>query len=181
MGVACVRMCAGVGRLRWRWRDRSAWYERQKWAREVDFHAANLESETARRLLLTSGIVPKFQLSRPYAFFTSTTAAGDFGILVDTDAASPTVHEVVARIPLAKLADGPTPGVSTAGAQARGSAITPDGQWAFVSHGGEGKVSVIDTESRAVVATIDTPTSLDGGGYLVAVQPGNTPVDTCMR
>lgn len=154
----------------------------ENWAaREVDFHAANLETETAKRLPLTSGIVPKFQLSRPYAFFANISAAGDFGILVDTEPTSPTVHEVVARIPLAALADGPKPGVSNVGAQTRGSAITPDGRWAFVSHGGEGKVSVIDTQSQAVVATIDTPTSLVGGGYLVAVQPGNTPVDTCMR
>ena len=88
-------------------------------ARELDFHAANLKTETAKRLRLTSGIVPRFQLSPPYAFFANMTADGDFGILVDTDPASPTVHEVVARIPLATLADGPKPGVSTAGTQAR--------------------------------------------------------------
>jgi hypothetical protein len=48
------------------------------------------ESIHAKRLRLTSGIVPKFQLSRPYAFFANMTADGDFGILVDTDPASPT-------------------------------------------------------------------------------------------
>ena len=47
-----------------------------------------------------------------------------------------------------------------------------------MSHGGEGKVSVIDTEARAVVRTLETPTTLAGGGYLVAGQRGVQPVDT---
>ena len=154
----------------------------ENWAsREVDFHAADIGDASAKRAVLTTGIVSKFQLSRPYAFFANTTADGDFGILVDVDSGSPSFQKVVARIRIDALVNGPMPGVSAAGTQRRGSAITPDGRWAFVSHGGEGKISVINTETRRVVKEIETPTALAGGGYLVAIQPGNTPVDTCMR
>jgi len=154
----------------------------ENWAvRNVDFYAANLQTGIASRALLTSGMVSKYHLSRPYAFFANVSGDGDFGILVDTDASSPTFQQVVARIPLTSLANGPRKGVSSDGTEKRISAITPDGHWAFVSHGGEGKVSVINTDTKAVVGTINTPSSLKGGGYLIAVQPGNKPVDTCMR
>ncbi len=154
----------------------------ENWAqREVDFHIADLETEASKRVALTTGIVPKFQLSQPYAFFANVTGSGDFAVLVDVDEASATFQQVVARVPLAPLVDGPVAGQSAAGKQARGSAITPDGKWAFVSHGGEGKVSVIDTASKSVAAVIETPTTLSGGGYLIAVQPGVRPVDTCTR
>jgi len=162
--------------------DQTTPTEAKNWAvRGVDFYAANVRTETATRSPLATGIVSKFHLSRPYAFFANVSADGDFGILVDTDPASATLHEIVARIPLASLTKSPTKGISNEGTEERVSAITPDGHWAFVSHGGEGKVSVIDTKTRAVVNTIKTPTALKGGGYLIAVQAGNKPVDTCMR
>lgn len=154
----------------------------ENWAlRAVDFHAADLTNQTASRRALTTGIVPKFQLSEKYAFFANITADGDFAILVDVEAGSTTFQNVVARIPLEALENGPIVGQATTGREARGSAITPDGKWGFVSHGGEGKISVIDTEERSVAGTIETPTSLAGGGYMIAIQPGRAPVDTCTR
>jgi YVTN family beta-propeller protein len=154
----------------------------ESWAaREVDFHAADLETGTAKRLALTTGLVPKFQLAKPYAFFANITGSGDFGVLVDVTAGSPTFQQVVARVALTALTKGPKAGEATAGKETRASAITPDGRWAFVSHGGDGKVSVIDTSTKAVSGTISTPTPLAGGGYMIAVEPGVAPVDTCTR
>jgi len=154
----------------------------EKWAeRAVDFHVADLTTGSAKRIPLTTGIVPKFQLSRRYAMFANITADQDQAILLDVDAASTTFQTVVGRIPLPRLLNGPRAGESTAGKEARSSAITPDGKWAFVSHGGEGKVSVIDTATRALVGTIELDSPLSGGGYLFALQPGTAPVDTCTR
>lgn len=154
----------------------------ENWAeREVDFHAADLQTQTASRVLLTTGIVPKFQLSNRYALLANLTDEGDFAILVDVDASGQGFHDVVARIPLAALSNGPVAGQATTGKESRSSGITPDGKWAFVTHGGDSKISVIDTSTRAVSATITTPTALAGGGYLFAVKPGTAPVDTCTR
>jgi len=154
-----------------------------KWAeREVDFHAADLATGTAKRFSFTKGIVPKFQMSKRHAFFANITGQGDFAVYIGVDAAVPAeLWQVSARVPLAALANGPVAGQSTAGKEARASAITPDGRWGFVSHGGEGKISVIDTNTKTVAATITTPSALTRGGYLFAVQPGMIPIDTCTR
>ena len=59
--------------------------------------------------------------------------------------------------------------------------LSPDGgRLAFVSHGGDGKVSVIDTEKRAVVSQITLP-PLKGGGYLLALQKDARVFDTEVR
>ena len=152
------------------------------WAtREVDLQAVDLETRSPRRTVLTTGIVSRFQISRRYALFANVTAAGDFAILVDVEPGSSTFQQVVARIALPRLTNGPVAGQPTTGKEAHASAITPDGKWAFVSHGGEGKVSVIDTAQKRVVGTIRTPTTLAGGGYLFALQPGSAPLESCMR
>lgn len=152
------------------------------WAsREVDLQAVDLETRTPKRTLLTTGIVPKFQLSRRYALFANITADADYAILVDVEPGSRTLHQTVAKVELPRLRNGPVSGQPTTGKEARASAITPDGKWAFVSHGGEGKVSMIDTTTRSVVSTIETPTPLTGGGYLFAHQRGARPLDTCTR
>ena len=152
------------------------------WAtREVDLQAVDLETRTPKRTLLTTGIVPKFQLSRRYALFANITADADYAILVDVEPGSSTLHQTVAKIELPRLLNGPVAGQPTTGKEGRASAITPDGKWAFVSHGGEGKISVIDTAKKAVVSTVETSSPLTGGGYLFAYQPGAKPLDTCTR
>lgn len=155
----------------------------ERWAeRAADLHVADLDTKTAKRSALAKGIVSKFQLSQKLALFANVTETGATqAILVDVVAGSPTFQQVVARIPLGALTNGPVVGQSTTGKQALGSAITPDGKWAFVSHGGDGKVSVIDTTTRTVTRVIETPTSLASGGYLFAMQRGVEPVDTCTR
>ncbi len=155
----------------------------ERWAeRPVDLHAADLDTKSAKRSALTKGIVPKFQLSQKFALFANVNETGaSQAILVDVVASSPTFQQVVGRVALAPLSNGPVVGQSASGKQALASAITPDGKWAFVSHGGDGKISVIDTTTRTVARVLDTPTTLANGGYLFAVQPGVEPVDTCAR
>ena len=152
------------------------------WAmREVDLQSVDLETLMPKRVPLTTGIVSKFQLSKDYALFANVTSTADYAILVDVQPSASTFQQVAAKIELPRLANGPVAGQPTTGKEARGSAITPDGKWAFVSHGGEGKVSVIDTSKKAVVGTVQTPTSLTGGGHLFAFRAGARNADTCMR
>jgi DNA-binding beta-propeller fold protein YncE len=94
---------------------------------------------------------------------------------------SPTFQQVVARIPLEKLTNGPVAGQPVTGKETRSVGITPDGQWAFVSHGGDGRVSVIDTAAKRVARTLELPTPMKGGGYLAAVQLGARLVDPSAR
>ena len=105
---------------------------------------------------------------------------GDHGNLVDVDPSS-TGFRQVTRVSLPKLANGPVGGQPTAGREGRHSAITPDGRFAFVSQGGESKVHVIDTATKAILRVIDTPTPLRGGGFLFAAQPGVATADFSAR
>jgi hypothetical protein len=152
------------------------------WAeRAADLHVSDVEGLTAKRSALTTGVVSKFQLSSKYALLANVSGSGNTAILVDVQPGSSTFQQVVARVPLDALGNGPVAGQETTGKEALGSAITPDGKWAFVSHGGDGKVSVIDTASKTVARVLQTPTSLAGGGYLFALQRGVAPTDTRTR
>jgi hypothetical protein len=154
-----------------------------QWAeRQNDIHIANLEDGTVRRVALAAGIVPRFAISEVYALFFNVHPAGDAAYLLDVRPDSDSFQRVVARIPLARLeTNPPVPGESPAGRGSRSGAITPDGRWAFVSHGGDAKVSVIDTAAKRVVRTLVVPTPLRGGGYMVAMQPAARLVDTVGR
>lgn len=149
--------------------------------RENDIHVADLQGLTAKRMPLHRGISGRAGLSESYAFFYSVHPDGDEAILFDVDDSSATFQQIVARIPLPSLASGPVPGESASGRNVRGGSITPDGRWAFVSHGGEGKISVIDTAERVITSEVTPPTPLAGGGYLIAWQPGAPLVDLLGR
>jgi hypothetical protein len=149
--------------------------------RQNDVHIVNLASETVRRVPLAPGIIGRFQLSSKYALFPNIQPDADSAILFDTDPASPTFQQIVARIPLERLSNGPVAGETAIGREARGAAMTPDGRWAFVSHGGDARISVIDPQAKAVVSSIRLPTALSGGGYLLAVQKDARVVDTQVR
>jgi len=154
----------------------------EQWqTRQNDLHIVDLKAEKVRRVALAPGIVGRFQLSGPYALFYNIHPDGDNALLLDTNPASSSFQQVIARVPLAKLTNAPVAGENATGKEARGGAITRDGKLAFVSHGGDGKVSVIDTSQKAVTSTISTPTQLKGGGYLLAIQKGAQLVDTQVR
>jgi hypothetical protein len=156
--------------------------EPEEWAeRQNDVHIANLKEGTVKRIKLAKGIVGRWGISEPYALFFNIHPDNDYAHLMDVDPDSATFQEIVARIKLDSLTNPPQPGSPTTEAESRFAAITPDGRWAFVSHGGDGTVSVIDTQKQQVVKTLEIPTSLKGGGYLAAVQPGARLVDTAGR
>ncbi|AOO85055.1 hypothetical protein BHK69_30575 (plasmid) [Bosea vaviloviae] len=153
-----------------------------QWAEaEVDLHWVDLAKQTARRMPLAKGAVGRGGVSEKLAVYASIHSDGDHANLVDVDPASASFRQVVGRVTLPKLVNGPVPGKPTAGAEGRHSAITPDGRLAFVTQGGEGKVAVIDTATKAVVRTIETPTPLKGGAYVVGVQMGAVSADLSAR
>jgi hypothetical protein len=149
--------------------------------RENDLHIADLKSGTAKRLPFIKGNAPRFALSVPYAVFANIHPEGDFVHLVDVDPKSAKFQQVVGRVKLDPLANGPVAGKTAAGTESRAVAVTPDGKWAFASHGGDGLISVIDTKQQQVVQKLKVETPLKGGGYLIAVQPGAPLVDLGVR
>lgn len=153
-----------------------------QWADTQNFiHAVDLRTERARLISLAPGSVGRFSLSGSYALFWNIHPSGDHAFLLDINPSSPAFQQIVSVVPLAKLSNGPIAGQPTTGKESRAGTITPDGRWAFVSQGGDGAVSVIDTSSGRVAAMLSTPTSLSSGGYLVAVQPGTPTFDTHAR
>jgi hypothetical protein len=153
-----------------------------QWAdAEVDLHWVELPTGTTSRAPLARGAVGRGGVSGRLAVYASIHPDGDIANLVDLNPASPSFRTVVARVALPKLANGPVAGQPTTGRESRHSAISPDGRLAFVTQGGEARVHVIDTAAKAIVRTIDTPTPLKGGGYIVAVQPGVSSADYSAR
>lgn len=120
-------------------------------------------------------------MSRTLAVFASIHPDGDHANLVDVDPASSGFRQVTGRVPLPKLANGPVPGTPAAGAEGRHSAITPDGRFAFVTQGGEGKIAVIDTRTKTIARMLEIPTPLKGGGYVLALQSGEASSDFSAR
>lgn len=146
-----------------------------------DAYLVDLETDEATRVELGAGLVYRFALSDPYALFFSMHPDDDAAHLLDVDPASPTYGTVVAVIPLDPLANGPTADASPWESESRIAAITPDGATGFISRGGEGQITVIDTAERVVSGTIEVPSALSGGGYMTVVTPDMPFVDTVGR
>jgi hypothetical protein len=122
-------------------------------------------------------------LSSRYALYARLHPDGDETILVDTDPASATFAQNVARIALPAANDAPVAGVApwdSAGRRMTDASLA-DGVWGFVSSGGDGVVHVIDTAAQQIVGQIATPTTLDGDGYLLVVQAGQLLSDNVGR
>ncbi|MEU8203667.1 hypothetical protein [Streptosporangium sp. NPDC049046] len=80
--------------------------------------------------------------------------------------------QVTTQVRLPSLPGGPAVGQSPWEAQMRRITLDPFGALAYVTGGGTGKISVISPDLGRVVGTITTPTSLNGGGALTVVVPG---------
>jgi hypothetical protein len=57
---------------------------------------------------------------------------------------------------------------------------SPAGHYAFATHGGDGKLSIVDAATLSVTQTV-VPTALQGGGYITVIQPGACVVDLIAR
>jgi len=156
----------------WPWKD---WVS--------DAYIVDVENETAKRLEVGNGLVYRLADSKKYAMFVQYHPDGDAAYFLDTDPSSDTFQEMVATVPLERMTKAPTgddadPWSSVA---FRLTGMVPSGRWAFVSHGGDGKVSVIDTDTMEVTAQIELPTPLNYGGYLLGVEAGAVVRDTVGR
>ena len=130
---------------------------------------------------LPDGLTSQLALSARYGAVSTTSPDGDALTLLDTDRRSATYRRVVGTVALPSATGGPVAGQPSAGTQGHTVAIAPRGNRVFVSNGGDGEISVVDSSRRRLVATISTPTGLVGGGYLTVVQPGATRTDLIAR
>lgn len=126
----------------------------------------------SRLVRLPDGQNSRLAISDAYAGVSSVHPDGDTLTLLDADRDSKTYGRIVGTVAISSSSDGPVAGKPTSGTQPHFVAFDPDGRRAYVTNGGDGKITVIDTASRRVVKVIDTPTPLNGGGYLVVVKPG---------
>ena len=156
----------------WAWKD---WVS--------DAYVVDVQNETAKRIEIGKGLVYRLADSEKYAMFVQYHPDGDFAHFMDTDAKSDTFQEIIAKVPLEAMSKTPTePEADPWSSEAfRMAGMVPSGRYAFVSHGGDGKVSMIDTASMEVAGEIELPTPLDYGGYLLGVEPGAVVRDTVGR
>jgi YVTN family beta-propeller protein len=154
----------------------------EQWAdTPQDIHVLNLRTLEAHRFRLGNGIVPRFALSKTFAVFVTVHPYGDALHLLDVRPQSQTYLKRTGIVDLAPLSDGPVAGQPPTGREARFVAVTPDGRYAFATHGGDGKISVIDIATLSVTKVVQLPTALRGGGYITAVQPSAPIVDLIAR
>jgi DNA-binding beta-propeller fold protein YncE len=147
-----------------------------------DLFVVDLAKDEAKRIPVGNGLVYRLADSPKLALFVQYSPSGDQALLLDADPASPTFQTVTAKVPLAALTKAPGPDGDVWSSDAfRIAGMTPDGAFGFVTHGGDGRISVIDTGKKEVVRTIEVATKLDGGGYVVGVTRGAPLVDTIGR
>lgn len=148
-----------------------------------DAYILDVNAETATRIEIGNGLVYRLAESSRYASYAQYHPDGDFAHFLDTDPTSETFHTFVGKVPLPAMSKTPTgedasPWESEA---FRLTGILPSGAYAFVTHGGDGKISVIDTSRMSIVGTITTPSPLDFGGYLLGMEQGARTSDTLGR
>ena len=126
----------------------------------------------SRLVRLPDGQNSRLAMSAPYAAVATVNPEGDTLTLLDAERDSRTYRRIVGTVAISASSGGPVAGQPTTGTQPHFVALDPAGRRAYVTNGGDGKITVIDTASRRVIKVIDTPTPLTGGGYLVVVKPG---------
>lgn len=144
-------------------------------------HITNLQQTRSSVHPLAKGIISRSAISTRLAVYSQIGASGDRLLLLNAKAREGRFGQVLARIPLPRLSNGPRAGSPTTGTETRTVAVTRRGDLAYASAGGDGKVSVADTRTRRIVRTLTTPSSLTGGGYLLTYTPGAKQVDLIGR
>ncbi|AGA65016.1 hypothetical protein B488_10240 [Liberibacter crescens BT-1] len=146
----------------------------------VDLHVVDLNSMSGKRIRFGKGLVGRGGISKTFAVFPTIEAEQDLLNILVVDPHSKDFGKFD-KISLKKLSSGPVPGASPKGKDGRFAAITFDGKYAFVTHGGDGIVSVIDVNKKEVVNTIQTPMPIKGTGYITVLQPKQPPFDFSSR
>lgn len=147
-----------------------------------DVYIVDLETQLAKRIPVGAGLVYRLGTCERLAAFTQYAPEGDSLHLLDADIASPTFQTITASVPLERLSLAPAAGEDVWASDAfRITALSSDCKYGFVTHGGNGKVSVVDTASSRVVRLLELPTPLVAGGYLVSMRSGQPLVDTIGR
>lgn len=147
-----------------------------------DAYILDLESNSAVRMEVGGGLVYRLGACERFAVYTQYHPDGDYAHVLDADSSSPTFQTMVAKIPLTTMTATPGPDDSIWGSDAfRITDVSPACDYAYVTHGGDGKVSIIDLDSKSVVSELTVPTSLAGGGYVVGVSANTSLVDTIGR
>lgn len=153
--------------------------EPEAWAdAEISTHITHLDNDSVQRVSLGTGqVAGRWGISEPYALYAAYNGDGGNAFLFGVDESQPEFGTVVATISLDLPARAATPGESSEGAEGYQTTISPDGTFGFVVHGGDGIISVIDTEARTMSAQIEVPSAMTGAGYVAVVQPGLSPAD----
>ena len=148
-----------------------------------DAYIGNIETGAVTRVALGPGLLHRFALSKTVALYILQGPQSDRAFLLDADPQSPTFTQIMTTIALPALQEPLDPDLPplAEGQHLRLPALTPDGQWGFVTHGGDGMISVINTAQAEVVQQLGVPTPLAGGGYLTAVQKKMKLSDTIGR
>lgn len=153
----------------------------------LDAHVTDLVTKTARRINVGMGATSRdFPVSQTYAvepiIRPKVPGGKDQLKIIDVRPNSPTYLQIVRTVNLDQMTNGPVDGVAPdyPTYERRFAAITPDGRYAFVTRGGDGKVDMVDTSTGAVT-TVTVPSSLTGGGHITAFQVGRIPWDLSGR
>jgi hypothetical protein len=131
---------------------------------------------------LGKGLFTRAAVTPRFAAVALTAGAGDSLLLV-RKGADGVYDGRTTSVALPPLRHGPVAGQPAAGAAVRFTAATDDGTSVFVSSGGEGTVTQIDTAGAepSVTRTITLPSELADGGYLTTVDPAVRPYDLSGR
>ncbi len=137
-----------------------------------DVNLVDTVAFTSRLVRMPDGLAGRLAMSDRYAALSTISPDGDALTLMDAAPASPTYGRIVGTVALPSSTHGPVAGVPTTGTQTHFTALDPAGRTAFVTNGGDGRISVVDTATRRLTRTLSVPTPLTGGGYLTVVHPG---------
>jgi hypothetical protein len=153
----------------------------------LDAHFTDLRTKTARRINVGTGATSRgFPVSQTYAVEPIIKPKAPDGKdqlkIIDVRPNSPTYLQIVRTVDLTQMTNGPVAGIDPVYPtyERRFAAIAPDGRYAFVTRGGDGKIDMVDTATGAVTS-VNTPTSLTGGGHITAFQVGLIPWDLSGR